>query len=67
MRKVIIFVMVAGFLILGTLSVIAEETEGVFPQEMADFSDSLEGQWHGGPAPCGGGGSGGGGEGGAPG
>ena len=66
MRKIIIFVMVAGLLILGTLSVITEESEGVFPQEMADFSDSLEGQWHGGPAPCGVG-TGGGGEGGAPG
>ena len=67
MNKAFVFVLIAGFLMLGTLSVAAEISEDVSYQTV-HFSDcgNLQPSISGGITPCGGGGPGGG-EGDAPG
>lgn len=65
MKKVFILLLVAGFLMVGTLST-AEELSEISCDGVSD-SGWFENSEYGNPVPLGGGGSGGGGEGGAPG
>jgi hypothetical protein len=60
MKRMLVVLMIVGFLMLGTVTVITEESEG--NSEDMDFENEDFGGSPGNPAPCGGGNGGGGGQ-----